>query len=113
MKMLDFNAVQQPTWQLKLKDKAQTIVNLSYPTLALAERLAAVGGELKEIAASKDGNAIRKTFDVVAEVMSCNEDGYTFTAEELVVTYHMTMLDVAKFISGYMDFLHEANEAKN
>lgn len=113
MKMLDFNAVQQPTWALKLKDEAQTVVTLSYPTLELAERLTSLGGELQEIVTKKDGRAIRGTFGLIAEVMSCNEDGFTFTAEELRDKYHMTLLDVAKFVAGYMEFLNEANEAKN
>lgn len=113
MEMLDFNAIQQPTWPLKLKDDDQTVVNLSYPSLELVDRLTALSGELRKIAAKKDGKAIRASFEVVAEVMNYNEDGFTFTAEELRDKYRMTLLDMARFVSGYMDFLQEANNAKN
>lgn len=113
MKMLDFNAIQQPTWPIKLKDPSQTVVNLSYPTVELADRLAAMGSELGKVVKKKDGKTIKATFDVVADVMSCNEDGFTFTAEELRDVYHMTLLDVVQFVSGYMDFLQEAGSAKN
>lgn len=113
MEMLDFNAIQQPTWPLKLKDDDQTVVHLSYPTLELVDRLTALSGELRGIAAKKDGKAIRATFGTVAEVMNHNEDGFTFTAEELRDKYRMTLLDLARFVSGYMDFLQEANNAKN
>lgn len=113
MEMLDFNAIQQPTWPLKLKDDAQTIVHLSYPSLELVDRMTALGGELRKIAAKKDGKAIRASFEVVAEVMNYNEDGFTFTADELLTKYRMSLLDMARFVSGYMEFLQEANNAKN
>lgn len=113
MEMLDFNAIQQPTWPVKLKDPDQTVVHLSYPSLELVDRLTTLGGELQEIAKKKDGKAIRATFGVVAEVMNYNEDGFTFTAEELRDKYRMTLLDLARFVSGYLDFMQEANNAKN
>lgn len=113
MEMLDFNAVRQPTWPVKLKDEDQTVVNLSYPSLELAERLAAAGSELGKAVKKKDGATIQATFGAIAEVMSCNEDGFTFTAEELRDRYHMTLLDATRFVSGYVDFLQEAGSAKN
>lgn len=113
MEMLDFNAIQQPTWPIKLKDQSHTVVNLSYPTVELVDRLTAIGAGLDKAVRKKDGKTIKATFDVVAEVMSCNADGFTFTAEELRDVYHMTLLDVAQFVSGYLDFLKEAGNVKN
>lgn len=113
MRMFDFNAVQRPTWPVKLGDADGTVVNLSYPTLELADRLTAMAGEIGDIAAKKDGKAIREAFGILAEVMSCNEDGFTFTAEELRDKYSMNLLIMAQFTAGYMDFLKEANNAKN
>ena len=113
MKMLDFNAIQQPTWPLKLKDEEQTVVNLSYPSVDMLDRLTAVAPEIQEIAAKKDGATIRALYGVIADIMNNNEDGFTFTAEELRDKYRLTLLDVAKFVAGYFDFVKEANEAKN
>lgn len=113
MKMFDFNAVQKPTWPVKLGDADGTVVNLSYPTLELAERLAALAAEIGDIAAKKDGKTIREAFSIIAEVMNCNEDGFTFTAEELRDKYRMNLLVMAKFTAGYLDFLKEAKDAKN
>ena len=113
MKMFDFNAVQKPTLPVKLGDTDGTIVHLSYPTLELADRLTALAAEIGDIAAKKDGRALREAFSIIAAVMSCNEDGFTFTAEELRDKYHMTLLVMARFTANYLEFLKEANDAKN
>lgn len=111
MQMLDFNAIQQPTWPLKLKDG--TVVTLSVPTVDLLERLMAASGELDDIAKSKDGKEIRETYELIADLMNCNDDGFTFTAEELRDKYKMTLLDVFRFSAGYMEFISEIQNAKN
>lgn len=113
MQMFDFNAIQKPTWPIKLADDAQTVVHLSYPSLELADRLTAMSESLKDVVSNNNGEAISKAFSVVAAVMSCNEDGLTFTAEELRDKYHMTLLGMARFTAGYLTFLKEANDAKN
>lgn len=112
-KMLDFNAIQQPTWPIKLKDPDQTIVNLATPSVELVDRLIAVSPELQEITQTKDGRAIRAVYELVADVMNCNDDALTFTAEELRDKYRMTLLDVFRFVAGYLEFIKEMQEAKN
>lgn len=111
MQMLDFNSIQQPTWSVKLKD--QTVVNLSVPTVDLVDRLMASTPELEEVTKSKDGNTIRAVYGLVADIMNCNDDGFIFTAEELREKYKMSLLDIFRFVSGYLDFVKELQEAKN
>ena len=113
MKMLDFNALQQPTWQLKLKDEKQTIVNIATPTVELVDRLIAATPELQEASKTKDGRTIRAIYTLVADLLSCNDDGFIFTAEELRDTYKMSLLDVFRFVAGYMEFIKELQDAKN
>lgn len=113
MKMLDFNAIQQPTWAIKLKDDDHTVVNLTAPTVELIDRLVAAAPEIQDVAKNKDGRAVRALFELIAEVMNCNDDGFTFTAEELRDKYRMTLLDVAKFEAGYFEFIKEIQDAKN
>lgn len=113
MKMLDFNAIQQPTWQVRLKDAAQTVVNLTAPTVELVDRLIAAAPELQDVAKTKDGSAIRATYELIADLMNCNLDGFTFTAEELRDKYKMTLIDVFHFAAGYMEFIKEIQDAKN
>ncbi len=113
MQMFDFNAIQKPTWPVKLADDAQTVVHLSYPSLELSDRLMAMSESLKDVVSQNNAETVRKAFGVVAAVMSCNEDGLTFTADELRDKYNMTLLGMVRFTAGYLTFLKEANEAKN
>lgn len=113
MQTLDFNAIQQPTWPIKLKDDDQTLVNLSYPSLELVEKLDSMAPTLTKAAKTKDGKTVRAVFTFLAEVMTCNDDGFTFTPEELRDKYRMTLLDAFRFVAGYTEFIKEANEAKN
>lgn len=113
MKMLDFNAVQQPTWPIKLKDDDQTVVTLSAPTTELVDRLIAVTPELEAVAKTKDGKTVKAIYALVADIMNCNEDGYVFTAEELRDKYRLTLLDLFKFVPGYLEFIKEMQNAKN
>ena len=113
MKMLDFNAVQQLTWPVKLKDPAQTVVNLLPPSVELVDRLIAMTPELNGVAEAKDGRAIRAVYTLIADIMNTNDDGYTFTAEELRDKYRLTLLDVFRFVAGYLDFVKEMQDAKN
>ena len=113
MKMLDFNALQQPTWPIKLRDEAQTVVNLSAPTVDLFDRLMAAVPELQAVTQTKDGRIVTKAYALVADLMNCNEDGRTFTGDELLTVYKMTLVDVVVFVSGYLSFVQEITEAKN
>jgi hypothetical protein len=113
MKALNFNSIQQPTWPVTLKDKDQTTVNLTAPSVDSVDRLTAMAPELTEAAENKDGRAIRASYELVAELMGCNADGFTFTAEELRDKYQMTFLDLLVFVKGYLEFIAEIKDAKN
>lgn len=113
MKLLDFNALQKPTWPIKLKDEAQTVVNLSTPTVELVDRLIAATPDLQAVAKTKDGQTIRAVYELIADLMNCNEDGFTFTAEELRDKYKLSLLDVFRFAAGYLEFIKEMQDAKN
>lgn len=113
MKAFDFNALEQPTWPVTLKDDERTTVHLTTPTVELVDRLAAAAPELERVAQAKDGQTTRAVFGLVADIMNCNADGYTFTAEELRDRYKLTLLDVFVFTAGYLDFVKEMQTAKN
>lgn len=113
MKMLDFNAITQPTWSVKLKDTDKTVVTLTAPTVELIDRLAAVAPELKKISQEKDTKAVQALYDFVAELMNCNEDGLKFTGETLRDAYKMGLIDMIVFIPAYIDFVNEIKSAKN
>jgi hypothetical protein len=113
MKALNFNDLEQPTWAVTLRDDDQTTVNLLAPSVELIDRLTAMAPALREAADTKDGRAIKAAYGLIAEVMSCNDDGFTFTAEELRDRYKMKFIDLLVFTKGYFDFIDEIKNAKN
>lgn len=113
MQALDFNALQQPTWPITLKDDDKTQINITVPTVDFVDRITAMAPQLNAAAKAKDSHAMQAAYKLIAEVMSCNDDGYTFTAEELRNHYHMSFLDLLVFVKGYMEFIQEIKDAKN
>ena len=113
MQMLDFNALQQPSWPVKLRDDEQTVVHVSAPTVELYDRLIAATPELEKVSKTKDGRTTRALYNLIADIMSINDDGYTFTGEELRAKYKLTLVDIIRFVGGYLQFQKEIQEAKN
>lgn len=113
MQILDFNAIQQPEWPLKLKDDAKTVVTLTAPTERLVERLVSISAELKAIKEEGDERSIAKVFELIADVMNNNLDGLKFTAENLREKYRMNFYDAILFVRQYLVFVNEISEAKN
>lgn len=112
-KSLDFNSVQRPTLELTMKDDARTVIRVSMPKEALIERLSAGLSELREIVAQQDGESIRALFELAADLISCNRNFVTVTAEDLRDKYHMDFEDLTIFFSAYLDFVNEIQNAKN
>lgn len=113
MKALDFNSLQQPTWTITLKDDDKTVVNLTAPTVELVDKLLALSREISSAIEAKDGRAIKAAYGVIAEVMNCNNDLLTFTAEELRDKYKLNFLDLLSFTKGFLGFIEEIKNAKN
>ena len=113
MRKLDFNALEQPALELTLKDKDRTVVRATVPTEDLIERLMVAGAELQEVINSNSGETIRALFGLIAELMSCNLDGLTFTAEDLRDKYNMKLYDATIFVKVYLEFIQELQSAKN
>lgn len=113
MKALNFNTLQQPTWAVTLKDEDQTTVHLTAPSVELVDRLVVIAPELEEVANTNDGRAARACYELVAELMGCNEEGFKFTAEELRDKYKLAFVELLMFVNGYMEFIAEIKNAKN
>jgi hypothetical protein len=112
-KMLDFNALQHPTLPVMLKDENRTVVHIAPPTVKLLERLQAAVPDLKEVAQQKDPGSVQALYALIADLISCNDDGYVFTGEQLECEYNMSLYDLVAFIRAYFDFIQEINDAKN
>lgn len=112
-KILDLNALDQPILEVKLRDDKRTVFRLTTPTTKLVERFIAAKAELASVAKTKDAEHIKKIFELTAELISCNADYITVTAEELRDTYRLTFGDIVVIFAAYVDFIQEFNNAKN
>lgn len=113
MKTLDFNALEKPALTLTLKDEAKTVVRVTAPTEELVERLTAAAGEIQKVINDNNGETVRALFELIAELMNCNLDGLTFTAEDLRDKYGMKLYEATVFVKVYLEFIQELNDAKN
>lgn len=111
--ILDLNALDQPTLELKLRDDNRTIMRLIAPSVKLVERFSTAKAEIAEIRKSKDAEKIKKLYELTAEIISCNADYITVTAEELRDKYRVQFGDIVVIFAAYVDFLKTINSAKN
>lgn len=112
-KMLDLNALEQPVLEIKLRDDNHTVFRLTTPTTKLVERFISAKEEISAIAESRNADKIKKLYELTAELISCNLDYVTVTAEELRDTYRLTFGDVVTVFAAYLEFIKEFNTAKN
>jgi superfamily II RNA helicase len=112
-KMLDLNALDQPILEVKLRDEARTIFRLTTPTTKLVERFVTIKDEVSEIVKTKDVEKLEKLYEFTAEIISCNAEYITVTAEELKTKYRLTLGDLVVIFAAYLDFIKELNSAKN
>lgn len=112
-KTLDLNALDQMTLEIKMRDEQKSIFRLTTPTTHLVERFIGVKAEISGVAESHDADKIKKLYELAAELISCNLDYVTVTAEELRDRYRLTFGDLVLIFAAYMDFLKEFNNAKN
>lgn len=112
-KTLDLNALDQPILEVKLRDENRTIFRLTIPTTKLVERFVTIKDEVSEILKTKDVTKIAKLYEFTAELISCNADYITVTADELREKYRLALGDIVVVFAAYLDFLNEINTAKN
>lgn len=112
-KILDLNALEQPILEIALRDSARTIFRLTTPTVTLVERFTAAKSEISEIAKTRNVDKIKKLYELTAEIISCNTDYITVTAEELRDKYRVTFGDLVVIFAAYLDFIKDFNNAKN
>lgn len=113
MKKLDLNALQRPTLDLTLRDEKRTEVHLTLPSTKLVEKLLAIAPELSNVAKNADAQSIKALYTLAADLISNNEDGLAFTAEELRDTYGVRFEDLFFIFPAYLEFVNEVQSAKN
>lgn len=111
---LDLNAVERTTLELTLRDDARTALSLTIPTEGLVNKLQGMGPELAKIQTG-DRDAVGMIYELAADLISCNTDFFTVTAEDLRdrSKYRMDLESLLIFFSAYMDFINEVAGQKN
>lgn len=113
MAVLDFNSTRQPTLQVIMKDKDHTVVHLCVPCKGTVDKISATLPELRKALTGKDAEASRAVYNLAAELIRNNLDGFTVTGKELATKYELNLEDMAVFYDAYVDFLNEIKNAKN
>ena len=113
LKKLDFNALEKPVLEVTLRDKAQTVVRVTAPTENEVERFMSMAENVKALTQDNTGETIKASFELIAELMNCNLDEMTFTAESLRDQYGIKLYDALIFVKIYLEFLQEIEGAKN
>jgi hypothetical protein len=112
-KTLDFNKLQRPTLELVMSDADRTVINVTTPSEELVEKIHANLDALQDAAKRNDIESIKISYTLAAEVISCNLEGLTVTAEELRDKYQMKLDHAILFFNAYLDFINEIQSAKN
>lgn len=112
-KVLDLNNLTRPTLELTLQDEQRTTVRLTTPSEALVQSLSALTPAELEKLKSGDKESTDFAYNLAAQLISCNLDFLTVTAEELRGRYHMDLYSAMVFFGAYLDFINEIANAKN
>jgi hypothetical protein len=111
---LDFNALEQPSIELTFRDAARTRVTVKAPTTAMVEKLQANLGSIKAALGGDQATALPAVYDMLAEFISCNEEGLTVTGADLRDKYGWTdIIYPFAFMKVYLEMIEEIQNAKN
>jgi hypothetical protein len=113
VKKFDFNALEKPVLEITLRDKEQTVVRVTAPTEEMVERFMSMAANIQNLKTDNNGELIKAAFELIAELINCNLDEMTFTADSLRTQYGLKLYDAVIFIKVYLDFLKELENAKN
>ena len=110
---IDFNALEQPTIEVVMRDEAKTKINVTAPSEALIEKLNANIDVIKSACKADNPQVMDECYSLTAEFMSCNKEGLTITGEDLRKKYNVNYVMLFVFLANYMDFIDEIKNAKN
>ena len=112
-KVLDFNALERPVLELVMADENKTKIHVTTPTEELVEKLEAAMPELEPALKAGSREHIKLFFELAADLMSCNQECLTLSADDLRDKYRMKLDGLVVFFVAYQDFINEIANAKN
>lgn len=108
MERFDFKSLIQPTWEVELPDG--TVLHIKQPTQGRYTRIQTAEQEMHTLTGKEQ---MHKVYDLVAELMSENEEGITLTGKDLNLKHHLAEWQLTKFVNQYLVFAQEIMSAKN
>jgi hypothetical protein len=112
-RILDFNAFEQPTLPVVMKDADRTKFTVTAPSVELIQKLEANQEGLEKALKNGDENSLAQAWKLAAELISCNDEGRQVTATDLQEKYRMTYVMLFAFFKVYGELVDEIESAKN
>lgn len=112
-KVFDFNSYQQHTLDITLCDSARTVLHITTPPERLIEQLASSIEDVSGLGSGQPMAKVNASYKLCADLMSCNLEGITVTADELRDKYNIAPVMLAGFCTAYMDYINDFHNAKN
>lgn len=110
---LDFNTFAPRVLVLVMRDEDKTRIDVGVPTEHLVEKLQAVAPHMTRMINEGESVGNRELYELTANLISCNHNGVTVTAEELRDKYHMNLEMMVAFFDAYVGFINEMTNEKN
>lgn len=113
MSTVNFNRHRPPVLRVPLSDKAETVLQVTPPTVELQEELRASAADFNALLAGGDEEKREALWDLAARLMSCNRNMRKITPAELRKRYGLVEDDLVIFFEDYADFVRGIENAKN
>ena len=112
-KITDLRLADFPTLTVVLPDGAT--VHVTAPTVELVDELRRGGRKLNAVLNGEEGDARTKmaVYELAAQLINCNEDDFTTTAQELAIQHRASLRALKVFFDDYTTFLQSLENAKN
>lgn len=113
-KILDLNTMETPVFELTLKNKERTTLRVTAPTEALICELENMvnSGDLSRLT-SGDRESVEASYDLVAQLISCNMGNVVITGPELREKFGVGLWDLMAIVKAYVEFINEIKNEKN
>lgn len=111
MKTFDFRAIDAPKMAITLRTGLK--LTLEVPTVSLVERVREASKCLSRAITEHNLGEIKTYYEITAELMSCNAEDITITAEDLETRQHLGIEHLVAFFTEYLEFIEQASNVKN
>lgn len=105
--VLDLNLYEQPTLELTMRDAEHTKIRVNIPDTDLVTELKAKEDRMRDLLTKGDVEGVAAAYDLVARIISYNEDGIAVTPDDLKNRYRINLYCLMGIYRAYLDFIHD------